>query len=156
MPLTLQPFVLKNTSLTLVKTADIGTALEEEYICQLTAVTLTPGTSTAGGGSALETFCDTFPIEGQSSAAWTIELAGFQQFQQAIDFSLMAFNNEGEKYTYTLVPGADGTNVISATNPGFTGECTMVATVIGGTAKTHAVFTVSLPCVSKPTMIVVP
>jgi hypothetical protein len=153
MALTTSPFLLKNLSLTLVKTAEVA-GVAEEYRCQLTAATLTPSTGGGGGGSTLETFCDSYSSTGASTATWTLDLSGFQAYKDVTDLSILLFNDEGENYTYTLMP--EGPAPISATNPGFTGEVTLIPTTIGGTANQYATFTVSLPTVGKPTMITAP
>lgn len=154
MAITTSPFLLKNLSLTLVKTADIGTGLEQEYRCQLTAATLTPSAGGGASGSTLETFCDSYSSTGASTATWTLDLSGLQSYKDVADLSVLLFNEEGEAYTYTLIP--EGPAPISATNPGFTGEVTLIPTTIGGTANTYATFTVSLPTIGKPEMIVTP
>jgi hypothetical protein len=146
---TTKPFVLKDVSLTMRPAGTTGTS--QEFRCQLSQAQLTPSTS-SGSGTALETFCDTFPLDSGSST-WTLDLAGFQALADVTDFSVISFNSEGEEFEFLLNP-MGGT--ISASNPGFKGNVTMVATPIGGTANTHAVFTASLPCVSKPTMITAP
>lgn len=153
MPITATPLVLKHTSLTLQKTGD---AAVTEYRCQLTQAQLTPSESGgAGGGNTLSTFCADHNDESGATTVWNLEIAGFQSFVDAQDFSLWAFENMGEKANFVLVPGHDSP-VISATNPGFQGEVTIKPTVIGGTAKTYATFTVSLPCTSKPDKITTP
>jgi len=154
MAITTSPFVLKDLSLVLVKSDDIA-GVETEYRCQLTSAVLTPSSSAGGGGSALETFCESYPLNATAaSTTWTLDLSGFQNYKSVEDLSLLLFDHDGEVYTYTLVP--IGPNPISDTNPGFTGEVTLAATTIGGTANTHAVFTVSLQCVGRPVKLTAP
>jgi len=148
MPLTLQPYLLKDVSLTLVKSGEVTTPVE--YRCQLTQAELTPTAST-GGGNALSTFCDDFSDSG-GMATWALTLAGFQALADATDFSVLSFVEEGEQFDFVLAPLGGPP---SASNPGFTGTITMVATAIGGTAKAWAVFTAACPCVSKPVMVTV-
>lgn len=148
MAITVQPFVLRDVSLTL-EPASGGTP--QEYQCQLSAATLTPS-STGGTGNTLETFCDTYSDAG-SNATWTLDLAGFQQYTDAADLALLLYNSEGEVYDFVLTP-MGGT--ISATNPGFSGQVTLVPTQIGGTANQWATFSVSLPLVSKATVLSTP
>lgn len=136
------PFTLKDTSLTL----KVGSDTAQEYRAQLTEATLTP--SDAGSGNELTTFVDTYS-DNSGDSTWELTLAGFQSFKEANDFSMWAFDNEGEKADFVLLPGQGG-STISATNPGFSGKVTVKPTVIGGTAKTYAVFSVSLKCEAKP------
>lgn len=143
MPITTQPTLLKDVSLTLLKS---GSATEPaEYRCQLTQAQLTP-TAASGGGNTLSTFCADYSDSG-GLGTWALDLAGFQAFADAQDFSVLSFKEEGSVFDFVLQPlgGAP-----SATNPGFAGQVTMVGTQIGGTAKQWAVFTASLPCVQKP------
>jgi len=151
MPISTAPFVLKEVSLTLVKSGDATTPVE--YRCQLSQAQLTPSAGAGATGATLETFCETFDNSGTTSSSWVLDLAGFQAFADVTDLSMISFVDEGEKYDFVLVP-VGGT--ISTTNPGFSGQVTMVATPIGGTANQYASFTVSLPCVSKPTMLTTP
>lgn len=149
MPLTLQPYLLKDVSLTLVKQGDAGPPVE--YRCQLSAASLLP-TAQTGGGNALETFCDTFSDAG-GMATWVLQLAGFQALADATDFSVLSYNEEGELFDFLLTPIG---GVISASNPGFEGVAAMVATQIGGTAKTWATWTADLPLSQKATMLTAP
>ena len=157
MALTVAPFVLNNVSLTLEKVrnsdgsaATAGTAAE--YRCQLNTASLTPSQKT-GAAQEYITFCDTHTSPGGGGSTWVLNLAGFQAYTDVTDLSLLLFNDEGAVYEYVLTP-LGGT--LSATNPGFRGEVTIIPTVIGGTANTYAAFTVDLPCTGKPTMIVAP
>lgn len=153
MAITASPFVMKDTSLTLKK---VGDASATEYKCQLTQAQLTPSESGGGGGgNTLSTFCEDYSDAASATTTWALELAGFQSFADAQDFALWAFDNEGDKAEFVLTPGQGGAT-ISATNPGFSGEVTIKPTIIGGTAKQYALFTVSLPCSVKPTKITTP
>lgn len=147
---TAKPFVLKDVSLTLVKTSETpGTPVE--FRCQLSRAELVPSSSGGGGGATLDTFCDSYSDSGAGSSTWTLELAGFQAYADVSDFSIISFEDEGVEYDFALAP-LGGTP--SATNPAFEGKVTMVATPIGGTAKQYAQFTAALPCSGKPTMVV--
>ena len=151
MPVTTTPFLLKRVSLTLMKT-DGGT--EEEYRCALNQAQLTPSTTTAGAtGTTYETFAATFDAgRAASSSTGTMDLNGMQNYQDALDLSLLLFENEGENYTFKLLPDdSSGTGTPSPTNIGFTGQVTATPTQIGGTANQYATFTVSLPVIGKPT-----
>jgi len=148
MALTTAPFVMRDVTLSLKPVAS-GTA--EEYRCQLNKAQITP----AGGGGAsitYDTFCATFS-EQSGGATFTLDLGGFQAYADVADLSILLWNSAGEKYTFVLTP-LGGT--ISATNPGFTGEVTLIEAVVGGTANQYATFEVSLPCSAKPTAIVAP
>ena len=148
MPITTSPFVLDDVSLTLVPT---GGGTPEEYQCQLNRAELVPSTAGgATGGATFETFCNSYSSAG-ASASWSLELTGFQAYQDAADLSLLLFDNESAEYDYVLTP-AGGT--VSASNPGFSGTVTLVATNIGGTANQYAQMQVSLPCNGKPTKVV--
>lgn len=148
MAISTSPFTLKDTSLTLKLSGAVTAA--QEYRCQLTEAVLTPSDS-GGGGNELETFCAKHS-DSSSSSTWDLTLSGFQSFADANDFAMWAFDNEGKKADFVLIPGQGG-STLSVTNPGFKGEVTVKPTVIGGTAKTYAVFQVSLPCSVKPTKI---
>lgn len=148
MPITGKPWTLRDTSITL----KIGSDPATEYRCQLTAASLVP--SAASGGNELETFCDKY-TDSSGDATWTLELEGFQSYADAQDFSLWAFEHEGEKADFVLVPGQAG-SIISATNPGFGGVVTVAPTTIGGTAKQYATFSVSLECESRPSVLKTP
>lgn len=141
------PFILKDTSLVLSKA---GTGTPEEFRCQLNSVTITPGTGGGAGEQTYETFCDTFTSGGGSSSTFTLDLAGFQAWADVADLSVILWNDAGEEYDFSLVPMA---GPVSATSPAFSGKVTLVEPQVGGTANTYATFTVSLPCVSKPTMV---
>lgn len=149
MALTTQPFVMRDVSLTLVKK---GAATPVEYRCQLSQAQLTPAAA-SGGGQTLETFCSTYSSSGSTAATWTLDLGGFQAYKDVTDLSIILFNDEGEEYTYTLLPEG---GTISTTNPGFTGDVTLIPVQVGGTANQYATFTVSLPCLAKPTMLTTP
>lgn len=146
MPPTLQPFLLKDVSLTLKK---VGAVTEPvEYRCQLSRAALVP-TAATGGGSSLSTFCEDYSDAG-GMATWALSVGGFQALADAQDFSVLSFNEEGEKFDFVLAPlGGPPT----AATPAFEGQVTMAATPIGGDAKTWAVWTADLPCVSKPVMV---
>lgn len=148
---TASPFVLKNIELTLIKSGTTGT--EQRFECQLTQAQLTPSTSGGGGGSALETFCNSYPDPAATAggSTWVLDLAGFQAFQDVTDFSMISFNDEGDEYDFELKPNTDPN--ATPEYPSFTGVVTMVATPIGGTAKQYALFTASLPVKGKPTMV---
>lgn len=158
MPVTTTPFLLKRVSLTLVKSSEIGTGTAVEYKCTLNQAKLTPSAGGGGASATYETFCETFDAGSASSnATWALDLNGMQNYQAAEDLSLLLFENEGEKYTFTLIPdNPAGDGAPSATSPGFTGEITATPTEIGGTANQYATFTVSLPVVGKPTKVVAP
>jgi hypothetical protein len=143
------PFVLKDVSLTLVKTGEAGTPVE--YRCQLSQAQLTPSAGAGATGATMETFCAVYDSSGTSASSWVLDLAGFQAYGDVTDFSMISFNEEGEQFDFVLMPLG---GVASATNPGFEGTVTMVATPIGGTANQYAQFTGSLPCTEKPTMVV--
>lgn len=147
MPLTTAPLVLNDLTLTLRKKGEVTAA--EDYRCQLQTATLTP--SAAANSQTYDTFCDTHSSPG-GSATWVLNLAGFQAYADVADLSLILFNDEGETYEYVLTPNG---GPLSASNPGFAGDVTIIPTQIGGTAKQYATFTVDLPCTSKPTMITV-
>lgn len=149
MALANSPFVLRDTSLILKK---VGDANGTDYRCQLTAATLTPSAGGTAGGATLSTFCADHSDASSTATTWTLDLTGFQSYADAQDFSMWAFDNEDAKAEFTLVPGQDG-GVPTATNPGFTGTVTVRPTVIGGTAKQFATFTVSLPLDTRPTKI---
>ena len=149
MPITTKPTTLRDVTLTLTPSG--GT--EVAYECQLTQAQLTPS-SGGGGGNTLVTFCATHDDGGAGTlASWTLDLAGFQAYADAEDFSLLSFDSEGELFGFSLIPTGGAP---SATTPGFEGEVTMVATPIGGTAGQYATFTVSLPCTGKPTKNITP
>lgn len=152
MAIATSPFTLRDTSVILKK---VGDAEGTEYRCQLTAATLTPSAAGGGGGATLSTFCADHSDASSAATTWTLDLEGFQSFEDAQDFSLWAFDNEDAKAEFVLVPGQGGATV-SATNPGFSGTCTIRPTVIGGTAKQYATFSVSLPVDTKPTKITTP
>jgi len=146
------PFVLNKVSLTLVESsATPGTPVE--YKCQLSQAQLTPSAAAGTTGATMETFCATYDNSGSAAATWVLDLAGFQAWADVTDFSVISFNDEGVEYDFVLMP-IEGT--VSATNPSFTGTVTMVATPVGGTANQYAQFTASLPCKSKPLMVVTP
>lgn len=156
MAVTTQPFLLKRVSLTLIKTSEIGTGTETEYKCALNQAQLTPSAGTSsGGGTTFESFCETFDAgAAASNATWTLDLNGMQNYKDALDLSVLLFENEGEKYTFTLMPDdTSGTETPSASNPAFKGEITAVPTQIAGTANQYATFQVSLPVVGKPEMV---
>lgn len=155
MPITQTPILLKDVSLTLIKTGTTGTA--EEYSCQLSQAQLTPSAGGGGGGGAtLETFCDTYSSQGAgANATWTLDLGGFQQYQDVADLSMLLFNNEGSKYTFVLNPDIGVKDPASASGYSFTGEITATPVQIGGTANQYATFTTSQPLVSKPVASVV-
>ncbi len=147
---TANPFVLQKVGLTLTKVGGAGT--EQEFRCQLSRAELVPAASSGGGGATLDTFCASYSDSGAGSSTWTLELSGFQAWSDVTDFSVISFNDEGEKYNFSLTP-IDFEAGASTTNPAFEGEVTMVATPIGGTAKQYAQFSASLPCTAKPTMV---
>ncbi len=149
MAITQSPFLLKDVSLTLVKSGEVTTPVE--YRCQLSQAELVPSAA-SGGGASLSTFCDEYSSPG-GNATWVLTLSGFQAYQDAADLSVILFNDEGETYDFVLMPiqGA-----VSAANPAFEGQVTIVPTNIGGTANTYGVYTVSLPCAQKPLMVTVP
>lgn len=146
MAMTTNPFVLKDTSVQFRKDSDPELI---EYRCQMTAASLVPSDAGGGGGNTLSTFCYDYTDSSVSPSKWALELSGFQSFADAQDFSMWAFDNEGEDVDFLLVPGQNGSE-LSVDNPGFTGVVTVKPTVIGGTAKQYATFTVSLPCVERP------
>ena len=149
------PFILKNVSVTLVRSSTVASGgTPVEFRCQLTQAQLTPSASSAGGNS-LDTFCESYSDSGTSST-WVLELAGFQAFKDINDFSILSFQHEGEEVDFTLTPILRADAPISATNPSFTGVAKLVATPIGGTAKQYAVFTASLPVTGKPVMVITP
>jgi hypothetical protein len=156
MPISTQPFVLNNVSVTLkkIKNSDgsAATGTRTEYRCQLNTATLTPSAA-AGAAQTYDTFCDTFSSGGGGGATWVLGLAGFQAYADVTDLSLILFDDEGAVYEYVLTPMG---GVVSATNPAFQGQVTIIPTVIGGVANQYATFTVDLPAVSKPTKIVAP
>lgn len=150
--ITTAPILLKDVSLTLIKTSDIATGDPVEYRCQLSQAELQP-TAASSSGATLETFCNSYSASGAGNATWVLALSGFQAYGDVTDLSLLLFDNEGEDFTYTLMPAG---GVPSATNPGFSGEVVLVPTNIGGTANQYGTFTVSLPCKEKPVKVVAP
>ena len=148
MPIATSPFLLKDASLTLIAKADAGTGTPVEYSCQLNQAQLTPAEG-GGGTQTYETFCDTHTSSG-STSTWTLDLGGFQAFEDATDLSTLLFDEEGEIFSYVLTPKG---GTVSATNPGFKGDVTLKPVAVGGTAGTFATFTISLPCTAKPTKI---
>lgn len=151
MPITTNPFTLKDTSFTLKLLGGGGDAIE--YRCQLTEAAWVPSDATSST-SELVTFCTTHSdSSGGGSATWVLQLAGFQSFADAEDLTLFLFDNEGQKAEATLLPGQGGATV-SATNPGFRGTVTVKPTNIGGIARQFATFTVSLPADQKPTKVI--
>ena len=154
--LSLSPFVLNKTTLTLKRILDpagaaaapVGT--RTEYRCQLNTATLTPSGATGGGNTTTYvTFCQEFEEDTTPSGGggWTLNLAGFQAYADVTDLSLLLFSDEGSVWEYVLVPTG---GAISATNPGFRGTVKFQPSTIGGTAQTYATFTVDLPCVTVP------
>jgi hypothetical protein len=146
---TTTPFSLKNVSFTMRPKGATGAS--QEFRCQLSECMLVP-TAASGGSASLETFCGSFSDPG-GAATWVAQLSGFQAYADVTDFAVVAFNDEGEEYEFTMVP-MGGT--ISATNPGFTGTLILVPVNIGGTANTYAVFSTSQPVVGRPQMITAP
>lgn len=149
MPLTTSPFVMKDVTLTLVKSGG-GTPVEMR--CQLSQAEIVPGGSTGGGTDlSYSTFCDDFSTTSSSGKTYALTLSGFQALADATDFARLAWEEEDEIFDFVLTP-MGGT--VSATNPAFEGQVTMQATNIGGTAGQYATFqSVALPCVTKPTMV---
>jgi hypothetical protein len=153
MAIATKPFTLKDTSVTLKLIDPEGTPTAVEYRCQLTRAEFVPADAGGGGGEELVTFCTTHSDSAAAGdATWTLELEGFQSYQDAQDLSMFLFDNEGMKAEATLVPGQGGMTP-GADNPGFKGEVTLKPTNIGGTARQYARFTVSLPATQKPTKV---
>lgn len=150
MPIATSPFTLKDTS---VKIKLVSGGTDEEYRCQLTKAEFVPSDS-SGSTDELVTFCTTHSdASGGGDATWELQLEGFQSYQDAADLSLFLFDNEGEKAEVTLLPGQGG-GTVGADNPGFKGTVTLKPTNIGGTARTWAVFQVTLPADAKPVKVV--
>ena len=150
MPLATAPILLTGTSLT-IAVPGVGAGAAIEYRCQLTKAQLTPADSSSAAAT-LTTFCNEYTSAG-GLAVWTLDLDGYQAFEDDTDLSMVLFDHEGEEATYLLIPKG---GVVSATNPGFQGAITLKPVPIGGTAKQYAVHTVSLPCKEKPVKIKTP
>jgi hypothetical protein len=147
MAIATSPFVLNDVSLTLI--LDSNTAgVPQEYMCQLNRAELVP--AAASTGSEFETFCDTF-TPPPKQATWTLELTGFQAWQDAADLSIFLFDNELLKAKFVLMPIATVTGELVGPLTGFSGVVTLTPGQIGGAANQYAQMTVSLSVEGKPT-----
>lgn len=152
MPSATKAFVLKNVSLTLVEADAAGTAVA--YECQLSKAIITPS---AGSTTSYTTFCAKFDDIAEESS-YTLDLSGFQAYQDVADLTVILWEEAGKVYDFVLQPnlGQAAGSAISATNYAFSGQVTLVEAPIGGTVNEWATFDVSLPCVTKPTMLLAP
>jgi len=152
MPVATSPFVLNDVSLTLILESDT-TGLPEEYICQCNRAELVP--SAQSSGSEFETFCDTFAAPPKA-ASWTLEITGFQAWSDAMDLSLLLFDNELKNADFVLSPILTPAPAPSTGNFAFEGQVILSPGQIGGTANQYAQMTVSLVVKGKPTKVLIP
>ena len=114
-----------------------------DFSCNVTSGALTPTQSTTSI-TIPATFCsaeETIPAPGVT--AYSLDVTGLQDVDVVNGISMFLFEND-TKHAYFML-GLDGDDP-----PRAIGRVSVAAGAIGGDARSNLVFTVGLPCDTKP------
>jgi hypothetical protein len=120
------------------------------YQCQVKRAALVPE---AGDETTYRTLCATGTWSEVANPTWTLELEGAQGWGASDGLARFLFDNRNAVISWQLDQYGEG-HVPTAEEPGFSGTARAIPAEYGGEVDTYAEFTVALPVIGEPVLVV--
>jgi len=125
-----------------------GSGARTEFNCDIHTAEIVP---TPGDDVTYSTLCPSGSYSSRGKTTYALHVVAVQRW--AVD-GLAAFLWANDGAVADFQYQAHGAGVVpSTTQPGMSGQVTLVAGNYGGESDTYAELDVEMPCVAKPTMI---